>query len=77
MTYDDKILRSIALNHKAGEAQTEAITECEDRGVSLDKSDVSPDYSETDDHVLKNIAEMSHAAQPKREAAVSELGSRE
>jgi len=77
MTYDDKILRSIALNPKAGEAQTEAIKECEDRDVSLDKSDVTPDYSEQEDHVLQNIAGMSTAAQPKREAAVSELGSRE
>jgi hypothetical protein len=75
--YSDEILRSIALNPEAGDAQTEAIDACNEKGVALDKSKVVPDYSEQEDHVLHNIAGMSNAEKAKREAAVSELGTRE
>jgi hypothetical protein len=75
--YEPKILRSIALNDKARDAQTQAIEQCEEQGIALDKSVEVPDYSEQEDHVLHNIAGMSNANETKREAAVSELGTRE
>ena len=75
--YEPKILRSIALNHKAGEAQAIATQQCEEQGISLDKSVTVPDYSDQEDHVLQNVASMSSADETKRNAALAELGARE
>ena len=75
--YEPKIIRSIALNHKAGEAQVVARELCEERDISLDKQVTVPDYSDKEDHVLQNIAGMSSAHETKRDAAMAELGSRE
>jgi len=73
--YNDKDLRSIALNPKAGEAQTVAVQQCDERGVSLEPS--APDYSTSEDHVLHNVASMSSTSEEKKDAALAELGSRE
>lgn len=73
--YNDRDLRSIALNSRAGEAQTVAVQQCDERGVSLEPS--APDYSTHEDHVLHNVASMSSTSEEKKDAALAVLGARE
>tara|TARA_R100000664_G_C2737983_1_gene127011 strand:+ start:286 stop:525 length:240 start_codon:yes stop_codon:yes gene_type:complete len=76
--YEPKILRSIALNHKAGDAQAKAKEMCKEQGISLEKMVKVPDYSGTPDHVLYNITQMGDKVdRSKVDAALSEMGSRE